>query len=189
MSFEDRTDLHFARKVRGAFLFLQEMGFAEVEAASALVLYRKDDVEVDVYHGRQSYEVSAGVTAFGVRYSMSELIRTADTAAAQTYRSTVATTSEGIADGLAELCSLMKSYGGDALKGDRQFFSKLAKQREQWSEDYALDVMAGQLRPQAEEAFRRGNYAMAAELYARIEGRLTQTEVKKLAFAKSRSSG
>ncbi|MCW5610640.1 MAG: hypothetical protein KIS83_08170 [Rubrivivax sp.] len=189
MSFKDRTDLHFARKVRGAFLFLEEMGFTVVEATSTLVRYRKDDIEVDVYHGRQSYEVGAGVTAFGVRYSMSEIIRTADAAAAQIYRSPVATTPEGIADGLEELSSLMKGYGGVALKGDRQFFSKLAKQREQWSEDYALDVMAGQLRPRAEEAFRRGNYAMAAELYARIKGRLSPAEAKKLAVARSRSSG
>jgi len=184
---QERADLHFERKVRGAFLFLEEMGFIEVEAAPTLVRYQKGDVEVDVYYGRQSYEVGAGVTAFGVRYAMSEIIRTADPAAAKTYRHAVATTPDGIAEGLEELGSLMRRYGADALNGDRQFFSILAKQREQWSEDYALDVLADQLRPRAEEAFRRGDYVMAAELYARIKGRLTQAEVKKLAVAQSRS--
>ena len=186
---QERADLHFERKVRGAFLFLEEIGFIEVEAVPTLMRYQKGDVEVDVYHGRQSYEVGAGVTAFGVRYAMSEIIRASDPVAAKAYRNAVATTPAGIADGLEELSSLMRRYGSDALRGDREFFSVLAKQREQWSEDYALDVLADQLRPRAEEAFRRGDYVMAAELYARIKGRLTQAEVKKLAVAQSRSKG
>lgn len=187
MSVQERTDLHFYRKVREAFLFLVETGFIEIEAIPTLMRYQKGNVEVDIYHGRQSYEVGAGITAFGVRYAISEIIRASDPAVAKAYRNVVATTSAGIADGLEELSSLMRHYGSDALSGDRQFFSLLAKQREQWSEDYALDVLADQLRPRAEEAFRRGDYVMAAELYARIKGRLTQAEIKKLGVAQSRT--
>jgi hypothetical protein len=184
---QERAGLHFERKVRGAFLFLEEMGFAEVEAKPTLVRYQKGHVEVDVFHGRQSCEVGAGVTVLGVRYAMAEIIRTADRAAAKTYRQAVATTPEGVANGLEELSSLMRRYGVDALNGNRQFLSVLAKQREHWSEDYALDVLADQLRPRAEEAFRRRDYVMAAELYARIKERLTRAEVTKLEIAQSRS--
>jgi len=187
MSTQDRSGLYFERKVRGAFMFLEKLGFAPVEALSTLVRYRNDDIDVDVHHGRQSYEVGAGVTGFGVRYAMSEVIRVTDPEAAKVYRNTVATTPAVVAEGLEELSALMKRYGAAALRGDPQFFSALAKQREQWSEDYALDVLADQLRPQADEAFRRGDYSTAAELYGRIRVRLSPAETKKLALAEDRS--
>jgi hypothetical protein len=187
VSLPDRADLHFERMVRGAFMFLEDLGFTEVEAMPTLVRYRKGDVEVDVYHGRRSYEVGAGITAFGVRYPLSAIIRAVDPAAEETYRVYSATTPERIAEGLEELSSLMRRYGTDALRCDPQFFSTLAKLREQWSKDYALDVLASQLRPRAEEAFRRRDYVTAAELYARIKGRLTPVEAKKLTVAETRS--
>jgi len=78
MSMPDRCNLYFARKVKEAFLFLTDEGFMEVEALPTLVRYRKDYVEVDVYHGRQSYEIGGGVTLSGSRYAMSEIVRATD---------------------------------------------------------------------------------------------------------------
>jgi hypothetical protein len=80
----------------------------------------------------------------------------------------------------------MKRYGTAALRADPQFFAMLEKQRKQWSEEYALDVLTDQLRPQADEAFHRGDYSKAAELYAQIRDRLTPAEIKKLALAEKR---
>ncbi len=189
MGIPDRSHLHFERKVRSAFTFLEDLGFVEVEALPTLVRYGKDCVEVDVYHGRQSYEVGAGVTGFGTRYAMSEIIRASDPEVAKGYRNTVATTPERVAAGLEELSSLLKCYGTAALQGDSQFFSVLEKKRKQWSEEYALDVLADLLRPQADEAFRRGDYLTAAELFGRIRTRLSPAETKKLALAEERRDG
>lgn len=186
MDIQDRSNFDFERKVRGAFMFLEDLGFVEVEALVTLVRYRKDGIEVDVYHGRQSYEVGAGMTGFGIRYAMSEIIRVTDPEAAKTYRVVATTSPAEVAKCLEDLSVLMKKYGTAALQGDPQFFSTLAKQREQWSQDYALDILANQLRPQADEAFQRGDYAMAAELYSRIRGRLSPVETKKLALAEER---
>ena len=186
MATPDRSHLNFERQVREAFAFLSDLGFSETEALPTLVRYRHDDVEVDVYYGRQSYEIGAGVTGFGIRYAMSEIIRAVDPETAKRYRNAMATTQEAVAAGLEELSSLMKRYGTAALRGDPQFFSTLKEQRKLWSEEYALDVLADQLRPQADEAFRRGNYSTAADLYARIRSRLSPAEVKKLALAEER---
>ncbi|MFH1816257.1 MAG: hypothetical protein ABIF28_19095 [Pseudomonadota bacterium] len=186
-SAQDRVHLTFESAARERFAFLNDLGFSEVESLPTLVRYRKDGVEVDVYHGRQSYEIGAGISGFGTRYAMAEVIRTADPATAKRYRNAVATTPEGVVAGLEELGSLMKRYGIAALRGDPQFFSALEEQRKSWSEEYALDVLADQLRPQADEAFRRGDYSTAAELYARIRSRLSPAETKKLTLAEERS--
>lgn len=183
----DRANLHFERKVRVAFKFLEDIGFVEVEALPTLVRYFKTGVEVDVYHGRQSYEVGAGITGFGTRYAMSEIIRASDQEAAKRYRSAVVTKEEGLAESLEELSLQMKRYGIPALQGNSEFFSSLNNQRKQWLEEYALDVLAEQLRPQAHKAFQRGDYSIAVELFSRIQARLSTAELKKMAIAKARA--
>lgn len=186
MNESDRSQLKFVPQVRATFSFLIAEGFAEVEALPTLVRYRKNDVEVDVYHGRQSYEIGGGITVFGSRYAMSEVIRSVDPDTAKSYRNAVATTAEGITVGLEQLSALMQRYGMAVIRGDSEFFLRLDDQRKRWAEEYALDVLAGQLRPQADESFRRGEYKKAAELYGRIRKRLSRSELKKLALAEER---
>jgi hypothetical protein len=89
--------------------------------------------------------------------------------------------------GLKELSLLLKRYGRSALDGDPQLFASLEGERKLWSEEYALDVLTEQLRPQADEAFRQKDYSKAAELYSRIRERLSPAELKKLSIAEERS--
>lgn len=186
MQTTDRSTLYFARKVQDAFWFLIDAGFSLVEALPTLVRYRKGDVEVDIYHGRQSYEIGGGISLAGTRYAMSEIIRTVAPEIAKGYRSAVATTPEGGAACLEQLASLMQHYGHGALSGEQQFFALLGQQRKQWAEGYALDVLAAQLRLQAADAFRRGDYELAAEVYGRIRERLSPAETQKLQLAEKR---
>jgi len=182
----DRSCLNFEEKVRKAFAFLKELGFCEIHASPTNVRYKKRGVEVDVYHGRQSYEVGAGVTAFGARYAISEIIRAVDPNIAKSFRYEVAITAQSVAATLERLSNLMQEYGRKALEGDENFFSTLENQRKIWAQEYSLDVLAEQLRPRAAEAFRRRDYATAADLYSRIRQRLSQAEAKKLAIAEER---
>lgn len=179
----DRLYFGFEEKVRNSFSFLGTLGFKEVEAQPTLVRYQKDKVEVDVYHGRQSYEIGAGITAYGIRYTLSEVIRAVAPEAVEQFRNRTATTPEAVSTSLDELGSLMNQYGRSALIGAPDFFELLGKQRNSWWEEYALDVLAEQLRPKADKAFREKDYATAAELYARIRERLSPAELKKLSLA------
>ena len=182
----DRSQLQFVQQVRNAFSFLAKQGYTEAEALPTLVRYCKGDTKVEVYHGRSSYEIGCEVITFGIRYTVADFVRVSDPEAAKTYRNPAATTPDGVAIGLKELSALMRRYGAAALLGDTQFISVIEKRRQQWLEEYALDIAEYQLRPQAREAFRRGDYSKAAEMYGRIQERLTATELKKLAFAKKR---
>lgn len=187
MDASDRTYLNFTEETRQAFAFLGQLGFSEIEALPTLVRYRKGGVEIDVYHGRQSYEIGLGITAFGARYAISEIIRHIDPEIAKSYRYAAATTPDGVVSGLKELNLLLKRHARSALDGNLQFFSSLESERKLWSVEYALDVLTDQLRPQADEAFRQKDYSKAAELYSRIRGRLSPAELKKLSIAEERS--
>lgn len=185
----DRYQFHLAASVHGAFCFLEALGFSEVEALPTLVRYRNNGLEVDIYHGRRSYEVGAGITGHGVRYSISEIVVANDPIATHPHHPRVARTPDSIGPALEELCALMKLHGAKALSDDPSFFSMLQRHRDQWAKNLELDVLARQLRPKAEEAFRLGQYAAAANLYGRIRTRLTPAEAKKLAIAESRQIG
>ncbi|MCG3188108.1 MAG: hypothetical protein IOMNBAOH_02832 [Rhodocyclaceae bacterium] len=182
----DRTNLNFANLVKERFAFLSDLGFVEVESLPTLVLYRNGDIDVDVYHGRRSYEIGFGITRQGVRYSLSEFIRSSDPEFAEQYRYPTATTQEVLVDGLTRTAELVKRYCIKALQGNPAFFSTLGSQRKLWAEKYAFDVMVGQLRPKAHEAFRLSKYREAAELYRKIESALSPAERKKLAIAEER---
>jgi hypothetical protein len=182
----DRESLNFSEKAREVFSYLSDEGFLEAQVMPTLVRYLKDGIEVDIFHGRQSYEIGAGVSADGERFSLSEIIRMSDQAFADQYRNYVATTPVGINEGLEELSLLLRRFGGAALQGDRDFFLLLKKQRKQWAEKYALEVLSKQLLPKANDAFRRGDYAAAADLYGRIRDCLSPAEIKKLALAEER---
>jgi hypothetical protein len=173
--------------VRKQFSFLGDYGFAEVESLPTIVRYRKGDLEADVYHGRKSFEVGFGLACKNTRYSLSDLIRVTDQAAAEQYRNETATTPEGIIKSLARLQELVSQFGERALQGDAEYLSALEDQRKSWAETYALDVLAEQLRPKAEAAFRDGDYRQAASLYEKIRARLSSVELKKLALARERA--
>ncbi len=179
----DRSDLCFSENVREHFTFLEKLGFSETESSPTIVRYKKGDVEVDIYHGRLSYEIGAGVAVSGERYSISEIVRASDPESYEHFRYAMTRARVGVAKAVEELSDLMRRVGGEALAGDNAFVNMLAEQREQWSKDYALDVLAEQLRPKASEAFRQRDYLMAANLYSRIRECLSNAELKKADYA------
>jgi hypothetical protein len=182
-----RPSPEFAAIAREAFGFLSDLGFSESESMPTIVRYRRGDVEADVYHGRQSHELGFGVTRQGVRYSIGDLIRTTDPEAAERYRNFAARTPDGIVEGLTRLAALVRRHAVPALQGDPGVFAVLADQSRTSRETFAMNVLARQILPKADEAFRKGNYREAAELYERIQSRLGPAQLKKLIIAKDRS--
>jgi len=157
MSTLNRAHLNFENFARKSFEFLNDLGFVEIESSPTVIRYRKDSVEVNVYHGRQSYEIGGGVSRLGTQYSLLAIIRTADPAAAQKYRYPVATTPREVAAGLEEAGYLMRRHGVRVLGDDPQFFSELESElendRQLWLEEYALDALVEKIRPKASKAF------------------------------------
>ena len=186
MSGSYRMNVDFCDEVRRTFAFLKEAQFLEVEAQPTLVRFRRGDIEVAVYHGRNSYEIGCELVISGTRYGITEIVRVFDPELAERFRYTSASTSEEVAAGLHRVAALLQRYGELALSGNPEFISNLALYRKAWSESYALDVKVRHLRPQAELAFRNRNFSLAADLYGQIRERLSPAETKKLLFALSR---
>lgn len=170
-----------------AFAFLSDVGFTQVEAPPQIVRYRKGELEAVVYRDPSSYEVGFEIGYGAQKYSIGEVIRLVDRPLGEEYRDPSVTDQAALSPALLRLAGLVKTYAQRAIAGDQSVFGALEQQRKAMSEDYALEVLARQTRPKAEEAFRKQDYAEAARLYESIESKLSASETKKLAMAQARS--
>jgi len=183
----NRDILHFDMAVLEIFGFLESMGFSILQICSTLVRYGKDELEVNIYHGRSSYEIGFEISRKGVKYPIGTILEVSDRNLVDTYRDYAATTPAAVIKGLSGLAKLVRQYATPALEGSAEVFEELAKESQRAIDRRALEVRASQIRPRAEEAFRKHQYRQAAELYDQILPSLTPTELKKVAFAKKHS--
>jgi hypothetical protein len=118
---QQRSGFNFPRVVAERFAFLAAFGFSPSQSGPTFVSYRRDDLELHVYHGRQSFEVGLHVGCGADQFSLSELIRASDPAAAEDYRNPVATTPASVESAVDQLAQLVQRYGERALDDDPLF--------------------------------------------------------------------
>jgi hypothetical protein len=183
----ERDKLGFREEASQSFAFLKEMGFTEAGSSSTIVRYKRGDLCVHIYHGRQSYEVEFEIIRDGKRYSLSELIRLVAPAEGEAYRNSTATTATAVRSGVNRVRELVWRCATMALRGDPATFLALDRQRKEWAEALGLKTQAASHKPRADEAFRLGHYAEASQIYERIRSVLSPAEMKKADLARERS--
>ena len=186
-----RIQLRFSEEVQTRFNYLVDTyDFRCVKVETTFVRYESDHIFINIYHGRSSFEIGLeiGQLFSGIKnedaYNLSWLIKLDDSKKAMDYRLYVAKSADLVKKGIYQLCELFKEHAGEAIIGDEHTFKLLAKLREDWSESFAQEIMAGQVRPKANTAFSKKNYAEATYLYESISSELTPAELKKLKFAR-----
>ena len=180
-----REEFQFQEAVGAAFLFLEELGFKKVESLPTFVKYRKELVTVEIYHGRQSYEVGLNISDGSASYSITDVI---PKDSARSFAQRTATTKEAIGNALSELALALSTDCPNLLDGDKAAFAELANSKRLRAKQYELEVLAINLRPSAERAFRHGDYAEAVRLYEKFDPVLSESEKQKLAIARRRSA-
>ncbi|HEY8942041.1 MAG TPA: hypothetical protein VIM59_17730 [Cellvibrio sp.] len=177
---QERKELNFATLVKQEFLFLHDFGFIEIESLPTIVRYKNNEVEVHIYHGRQSYEIGLEFIYKDTSYPLSEFIRVVAPELAQQYRNPSATEQQSVSRMLSKIAELTKKYCLLGLEGNAEFFAILERNRSLWREEYAFQTKAYQLRAKANEAFHNKNYSKAFELFKEIKSCLNPSELKKM---------
>lgn len=179
--------LGFAKNVRQRFAFLAEYGFREFQATPTIVQYQKDDLKLNVYHGRRSYEIGAEIQFRGDTFSLAQMIRASDPDTWNHFRYPQASTQSGVELGVIRIAELMLLYGKPALEKDSKYFANVLIRRETWKKQFAQEVLIEHIRPRARQAFRERRYKQAAQLFEQIAENLTDTEKRKLSYARKHS--
>ncbi len=172
------------KAVRHHFSFLLDEGFDVRSFDKASVVLGRNDIEVTINHDRLSYEIGVEISHRLGSYSIGEIIYAADPQAGDAYRDFAATDEAAVGVGLEAAADNVRRFGRGVIDDDSQALSRLAFLRRQRTNDFAREVKAAQVRPKAEEAFRRRQYSDVIALYESIASLLTPSERKRLEIAK-----
>lgn len=186
-----RADLGFREAVLESFRFLElNYGFECVQADDTFVRFESDIMAVQVFHGRQSYEVDVEVIDLKRAASGYPPFHLADIMRYEGEHSDdvpQATTGPAVRRVVQELGRRMQRYGGDAAEGNPIYLRRLAVQREQESQRQMQDRRIAEIRQRAKTAWRRREYPTVIDLLSSIETELTASERKKLAYARGQA--
>jgi hypothetical protein len=188
MTQNDRSALLFNKVVEENFGFLLSKGFQQVQSEPTFVRFESKGVFVNIYHGRQSFEVGLEIGPLGGDpddkcYSMSELVQLVEPDKAHGYRNFIANSKESIMDGVRRLAALFHLYFDAVIMKDAGLFERLRINREKWAHDYAREVTLVRVRRNLEQVWRAKDYTAVVMMLRPFRDVLSPAELHKYEYA------
>ncbi len=182
-----QRNLNFEKAVGKYFGFLHEHGFECARSEPSLVRFESQRNYVNVYHGRQSFEIGLEVGSLATDvediYSMSEIIRLIEPAEADGYRNYAARSPDSVIEGVQRLAMLFRRYVDAGVLDNAGLFEQLRKNRETWSREYARKVHFAQARQRLDVVWHEKDFEKIVELLRPLRELLTPSELQKLEYA------
>ncbi|MGA8636260.1 MAG: hypothetical protein WB805_15620 [Candidatus Dormiibacterota bacterium] len=183
-------DLGFPSTVLQAFAFLQgTYGFQVDSVAPTVVRFQSNRLFVNVWHEQRSHELGLSIgrrsrpAESSHPFNVADILYLTEPAKAAAYRDHTALTVESVRAGIEALADELQTYGSEALTGANEVFDKIAGDRTQRVESYALALGDAHVRSGVAEAWARQDFAEAARLLGTITERLSPAELAKLEYA------
>lgn len=184
----------FAELTQRAFSFLEDAGFRRTKSQPGLVHYESDRSFVTVSWDVRSGELDAFVGLVprteGAQgeYSIADVLELAGLPLADCTLAQVAD-EDRLRTFVTKLADDMRAHAQPALAGDRMYFRRLETFRHAKAETYMREMKLRQVRSEAERAWHDRQFGKVVRLYMSVEGDLTEVEVRKLEYAKTRQVG
>jgi hypothetical protein len=184
----DRSLLHFSEEVKDCFSFLEGFGFSGVHVEPTLVRYESREMVLNIYHGRKSYEIGLEIESSRMpteSYSFSEILRLIDIEKGKSYDNFATHTAEGVTKGVQRLAVLLRECINAGIFNDEQLFSRLKRQRDDWSRKYEIEVKLQQAQIGAESAWAKKDFGKVVAILSPLQDHLKLSDLKKLEYAKN----
>lgn len=190
-----REQLDFRAAARARFGFLLELRFKEVMAEPTYLRFERDDMFVEVFHGRASYELGV---EFGRWVRVDEdvveqkfhLVDVLPVLAPDvSFVARTATSREQVARFVEELASAAKLAADHLVPGSADALDRISEAVASRSEEYLDGLRAVRLRAQAEDAWHRKDFASVVAAYEEVDSELEtvelrESEAKRLNYAR-----
>jgi hypothetical protein len=180
----DRSALGFNKCVKKYFNYLlSEYGYIIAKEEVTLVSFKRNKMEITIYHGRQSYEIGMEITfSDGKMATLYEILKVM---APEDSKKIVkmASNKKTVEISLLEISCIFKARCGDLLRDkldENRIFKKISDNRKKYSSVYQY----GALKDKAEIAWQNKNYPEAKEIYMSISDHLDEKERRRLAYLK-----
>ncbi len=175
--------LGFVKLVLDTFAFLLRLGFAVARREGTLVRFERDNVFVNVYHGRTSYQVGLelGRVRDGDMYSLHELLRALAPSDIEQARCQT-TDPEVLRQCLASIAATIERHGGALLAGDANAFEKVNVAVAPLRKAVTLQAQYGAIIDRADEAWVSKDFDKAVDLYEKSAPALDETRARRLEY-------
>jgi hypothetical protein len=162
-------------------------GFACVEATPYVVKFESPKMVLKMSHDRLSYEMETSFVRKPDgqrRYTVRDMLA-AELGPAHKERDFFqASQPDAVAHTVKAVAKLLERYGKRVLAGEPEVYERMTIAARTRDEALTNEIVQGPTSRDAEEAWRRRDYALVRDLYERIEADLTHIERAKLKFAK-----
>jgi len=183
----DRSFLRFKEEVMRQFQFLEALGFQCTAAESTIVSYESSTMVINIFHGRQSYEIGleiALISKLDKFYSIFEILQLVDARRFRDYRNYMTHSEEGIVDGVRRLAELFRECLDSGILADAEIFSKLEEVCGGLTRDYWLKAELAHAREIASDAWAKGDFQRFVNTFSSLQEHLSGSELKKFEYAK-----
>ena len=189
----ERGKLGFRHKAKKHFNFLLiEYGYRCVDEDVTYIRFESEDVFVNLFHGRSSYEVGIEIGLLGDvnqserKVTINELQEFFGRREDNLFPCQ-ATTPETIDKCLSNLATFLRREGEPVLQGDCSTFRALFRIQKELSSKFLDDIKLRRTRARATDAWQARDYLEVVRLFEPVRDRLTPAELGKLEYAKKRS--
>jgi hypothetical protein len=188
----NREAFAFVAVVESAFSFLvEDYGFRMVGTDVTLVRFAADKMFLNVYHGRQSYEigVEVGRPASAYRYRLPEVLGALLGESGQQDAYYLQSSSrEGLRRCVEAAARLVKAHYGPVLSGNPDVLERIGALTTRRNEEYTRRVVQQPIRDAAHRAWLAKDFAMVARCYGSIREDLSPPERRRLTYAEKQIS-
>jgi len=187
----NREYLNFKNVVLEAFEFLlNDFNFQCVKINTTLIRYESDRMFLQIYHGRNSFELGLEIGFLEKikdeeqKYSLAELTEIMGLFKNPgNYIPWTVSTPELVKKYVTKLAELAKNNLQDALRGEPSILIRLSEIQTRNHNDFMAEMKLSRIIPQADECFRKKNYKNVIELLLPIRNELSPVFLKKLNYA------
>jgi hypothetical protein len=173
--------------VMDEFQFLMLHGFRYVDSPEESIQFTSSIAKVEVYRDVRSNEISLQFSnqPGNQSYSISELVRLFEgTEAARKYRDYASHTREGVKEGVHKLAMKLLSFIDSPEWRIGNLFERLEASGKVWAYEYSVETQLEQVRKKVALAWHSKDYRSVVELLSPFIDYLSNSESKKLEYAK-----
>jgi len=182
----------FSELAKGAFSFLEDAGYRLTRTDAAEVQYESQKAFLVVTWDARSGELDALVGLLPRsgkamdEYSLADVMAAAGVPASDCELNQIS--EERLGPFLGQLAEKLRTYALPAIAGDRMYFRRLETSRSARAETFMREMKLRKVRSEAEKAWRHRQLDRVVALFTSVESDLSESEARKLDYARRHQS-
>ena len=190
----NRAELRFVEEAQTAFHFLvQELGFRLVKCEPpTFVRYESNELFLNVYHGRLSYEIDVEIgrilDPYQRRYWIADVLGAILSWEDKSRTYFQASNQKALRGCIQVIADLVATHDLPMLAGDLGVLDRVAAYASEKNAAYTRQLVEQPVRDAAHKAWRAKDYVRVRELYGSIRDSLTPVERKRLEYAEKHAA-